>query len=98
MDKFKILVAESISADDFYERDWEGYVVEEIVRLLGGRTFYRIGRWVRGTPLGHPGARHPDKRPGCYRFLRWRAARRFAEHTPVDSVLPVGLPDHAAHP
>jgi hypothetical protein len=42
MENFKILVAESVSADDFYERDWEGYVVEEIVRLLGGRTFYRI--------------------------------------------------------
>jgi hypothetical protein len=42
MDKFKILVAESLCADDFYERDWEGNVVEEIVRLLRGRTFYRI--------------------------------------------------------
>jgi hypothetical protein len=35
-------VAESATAVDFFERRWEGHVVEEIVRLLGGRVFYRI--------------------------------------------------------
>jgi hypothetical protein len=35
-------VVESVSPEDFFHRNWEGNVVEEIVRLLGGRTFYRI--------------------------------------------------------
>ncbi|MGD0010114.1 MAG: hypothetical protein ABSE93_16405 [Terriglobia bacterium] len=38
----KTFVAESVFPEDFYERRWEGYVVEEIVRLLGGKTSYRI--------------------------------------------------------
>jgi hypothetical protein len=42
MSKLKTFVAESVSPEDFYNSRWEGYVVEEIVRLLGGRTLYRI--------------------------------------------------------
>jgi hypothetical protein len=42
MKKLKVFVAESVHAADFYARDWEGHVVEEIVRLLRGRTSYRI--------------------------------------------------------
>lgn len=38
----QVYVAESASADDFFQRRWEGHVVEEIARLLGGRAFYRI--------------------------------------------------------
>jgi hypothetical protein len=40
--KLKIFVAESVSEKDFYHRRWEGRVIEEIVRLLGSRTIYRI--------------------------------------------------------
>ena len=42
MSTLKIFVAESVSAENFYSSRWEGYVVEEIVRLLGGQTLYRI--------------------------------------------------------
>lgn len=42
MTKLKIFVAESLSPKDFYRRQWEGRVVEEIVRLLNGKTSYRI--------------------------------------------------------
>lgn len=35
-------IAESVYPEDFFERRWEGHVVEEIVRLLHGRAFYRI--------------------------------------------------------
>jgi hypothetical protein len=42
MANLKVFVAESVSAKDFYNRDWEGRAVEEIVRLLSGRTSYRI--------------------------------------------------------
>ena len=38
----KIFVAESVSAEDFYNRHWEGHVVQEIVHLLGERASYRI--------------------------------------------------------
>lgn len=40
--EMRVYVAESASAVDFFERRWEGYVVEEIVRLLGDRASYRI--------------------------------------------------------
>jgi len=42
MTKLKAFIAESVSPEDFYDRDWEGRVVEEIVRLLNGKTSYRI--------------------------------------------------------
>lgn len=42
MAKLKVFVAESVSPDEFYDRHWEGHVVEEIVRLLSGKTAYRI--------------------------------------------------------
>jgi hypothetical protein len=42
MMKLKVFVAESVHATDFYARDWEGHVVEEIVRLLRGKASYRI--------------------------------------------------------
>jgi len=42
MKKLKTFVAESVSPRDFYHRQWEGHVVEEIVRLLDGKTSYRI--------------------------------------------------------
>lgn len=42
MNKLKVFIAESVSPEDFYDRDWEGHVVEEIVRLLGGKASYRI--------------------------------------------------------
>jgi len=42
MHKLKVFIAESVSHEDFYDRDWEGHAAEEIVRLLGGRTRYRI--------------------------------------------------------
>lgn len=42
MANMQVLVAESVSPNDFYSRRWEGHVVEEIVRLLGGRAVYRI--------------------------------------------------------
>lgn len=38
----KVYIAESVAADDFFYRRWEGHVVEEIARLLGGRPYYRI--------------------------------------------------------
>lgn len=38
----KVYVAESVSAADFFHRRWEGHVVEEIARLLGGRAYHRI--------------------------------------------------------
>jgi hypothetical protein len=38
----KAFIAGSVSPEEFYNRDWEGHVVEEIVRLLGGKTSYRI--------------------------------------------------------
>jgi hypothetical protein len=42
MKKLKAFIAESVSAEEFYNRDWEGYVAEEIVRLLDGKASYRI--------------------------------------------------------
>jgi hypothetical protein len=42
MKKLKAFIAESISPEEFYKRDWEGYVAEEIVRLLDGKASYRI--------------------------------------------------------
>jgi hypothetical protein len=42
MHKLKVFIAESLSHEDFYDRDWEGHAAEEIVRLLDGRTRYRI--------------------------------------------------------
>jgi hypothetical protein len=42
MMKLKVFTAESVSPEDFYDRDWEGHIVEEIVRLLGGKASYRI--------------------------------------------------------
>jgi hypothetical protein len=38
----RVYVAESVSSEDFFEKNWEGHVVEEIVRLLGSRALYRI--------------------------------------------------------
>ena len=40
--KLKVFIAESVTHEDFYDRDWEGHAAEEIVRLLDGRTRYRI--------------------------------------------------------
>jgi hypothetical protein len=42
MKQLRTFVAESVSPKDFYHRQWEGRVVEEIVRLLDGKTSYRI--------------------------------------------------------
>src|SRR5260370_18554116 len=42
MTKLKAFVAESVSPLEFYNRDWEGHIVEEIVRVLNGKTSYRI--------------------------------------------------------
>jgi len=42
MHKLKVFIAESVTHEDFYNRDWEGHAAEEIVRLLNGRTRYRI--------------------------------------------------------
>jgi hypothetical protein len=42
MPKLKVFIAESVSHEDFYDRNWEGHAAEEIVRLLNGRTCYRI--------------------------------------------------------
>jgi hypothetical protein len=42
MHKLKVFIAESVTHEDFYDRDWEGHAAEEIVRLLNGRTRYRI--------------------------------------------------------
>ncbi len=42
MSKLKVFVVESVFPEDFYHRRWEGHVVEEIVRLLDGRTSYKI--------------------------------------------------------
>jgi hypothetical protein len=42
MKKLKAFIAESVSAEEFYNRDWEGHVAEEIVRLLDGKASYRI--------------------------------------------------------
>jgi hypothetical protein len=42
MPKLKIFIAESVSSEDFYDRDCEGHVVEEIVRLLGAHAVYKI--------------------------------------------------------
>jgi hypothetical protein len=42
MHNLKVFIAESLSHKDFYNRDWEGHTAEEIVRLLKGRTCYRI--------------------------------------------------------
>jgi len=42
MTKLKVFIVESVSPEDFYARHWEGHVVEEIVRLLNGKTCYRI--------------------------------------------------------
>ena len=53
-------VVESVSPANFFNREWEGHVVQEIVRLLGGRTFYRIaiGRQYLDKALRH--ARRAD--------------------------------------
>lgn len=42
MKETKAFIAESVSPEEFYQRDWEGYVAEEIVRLLDGKASYRI--------------------------------------------------------
>src|SRR5260370_22406730 len=42
MTKLKAFVAESVSPLEFYNRDWEGNIAEEIVRVLNGKTSYRI--------------------------------------------------------
>lgn len=42
MKKLKAFIAESVSAEEFYNRDWEGHVAKEIVRLLDGKASYRI--------------------------------------------------------
>jgi hypothetical protein len=42
MAKLKAFIAESVSPLEFYNRDWEGHIVEEIVRVLNGKTSYRI--------------------------------------------------------
>jgi hypothetical protein len=42
MHPLKVFIAESVSHENFYDRDWEGHAAEEIVRLLNGRTRYRI--------------------------------------------------------
>jgi len=42
MPKLKIFIAESVSSEDFYDRDCEGHVVEEIVQLLGAHAVYKI--------------------------------------------------------
>jgi hypothetical protein len=42
MTQLKVFIAESVSHEDFYDRDWEGHAAEEIIRLLDGRTRYRI--------------------------------------------------------
>jgi hypothetical protein len=42
MHQLKVFIAESVSHEDFYDRDWEGHAAEEIVRLLNGSTRYRI--------------------------------------------------------
>lgn len=55
MKTLRAFVAESVSPEDFYSRRWEGHIVEEIVRLLGGRTFYRIvmTRTLLGKAIRH---------------------------------------------
>lgn len=42
MQKLKAFIAESVSPKEFYNRDWEGHIVEEIVRVLEGNTSYKI--------------------------------------------------------
>jgi hypothetical protein len=42
MKKLKAFIAESVSPGEFYNRNWEGHVAEEIVRLLDGKASYRI--------------------------------------------------------
>ena len=42
MHKLKVFIAESVSHEDFYDRDWEGHPAKEIVCLLNGRARYRI--------------------------------------------------------
>ncbi len=42
MKKLKTFIVESVSPDDFYNRHWEGHVVEEIVRLLDGKASYKL--------------------------------------------------------
>jgi hypothetical protein len=42
MARLKVFVAESVKPEEFYHRCWEGHVVEEIVRLLDGKTSYRM--------------------------------------------------------
>jgi hypothetical protein len=48
MNKLKTFVAESGSPEDLYHGHREGHVVEEIVRLLDGKTSYKI---VMNMPL-----------------------------------------------
>jgi hypothetical protein len=38
----RVYIAESVTPEEFFDRDWEGHVVEEIVRLLGAQPFYNI--------------------------------------------------------
>jgi hypothetical protein len=38
----RVYVVESVTPKDFFMRRREGVIVDELVRLLGGRTFYRI--------------------------------------------------------
>lgn len=38
----RVYIAESLKPEDFFDRLWEGRLVEEFVRLLGGQAFYRI--------------------------------------------------------
>ena len=42
MKKMRAFIPESVSPEEFYNRDWEGHVAEEIVRLLDGKASYRI--------------------------------------------------------
>lgn len=42
MKTLKAFIAESVSPEEFYNRDWEGHIAEEIVRLLDGKACYRI--------------------------------------------------------
>jgi hypothetical protein len=42
MHTLKVFIAESLSHEDFYNRDWEGHAAEEIVRLLDGQARYRV--------------------------------------------------------
>lgn len=38
----KVYIAESVSPENFYDRVWEGHFIDEFVRLMGRRAFYKI--------------------------------------------------------